>query len=192
MMPYFGEYIIVLLRDSHLIYKLRIYDTKHQIEKLAKKGKKPEKIEKLQIKLEKIEKSFESYKEKSKKRQENPYKIRMQKRDAVKWLFLIAIICLAMGLLTPIGDEPYTHIFKLLSGTTTDSISEHQPLVLKGHRDAIIVITVVLGILIFTETKISLKDLFMLGGLLVLTFSARRQFSLLASVRNALYCNTCK
>lgn len=36
-----------------------------------------------------------------------------------------------------------------------------------------------LGLLIFTDTKISLKDLFMLGGLILLTFSARRQFSLL-------------
>ncbi len=192
MLPYFGEYLIAILRDMHIIYRIRKYDTKHQIERLAKKGKNPEKIEKLQIKLEKIEEKFEIYKEKSKKRQENPYKIRIQKRDAVKWLFLIAIICLAMGLLTPIGDEPYTHIFKLLAGTTTDSISEHQPLVLKGHTDAIIFITMLLGILIFTETKISLKDLFMLGGLLVLTFSARRQFSLLSSVRNVFYSNTCK
>lgn len=179
MMPYFGEYILILIRDSYFVHKIQIHSLKKKIQKLEKNNKKPEKLEETKSKLLETEAKFAEYKEKSNKREKNPYKIRLVRRNAVKWLFVIAILCFAMGLLTPIGDEPYTHIFKLLSGDTTDSISEHQPLVLAGHTGAIIVLSILFIFLIFTDTKISLKDGFMLGGLLVLTFSARRQFSLL-------------
>lgn len=178
-MPYFGEYLIILIRNSHLIYKLRVLSVKKEIEKLSKKENTSEKIEKQQLKLDKIESKFAQFKQNLDRREQKPYKLKLEKRDAVKWLFLIAILCFAMGLLTPLGDEPYTHIFKLLSGTTTQSISEHQPLVLANHIGAIVVLAMLLLLIIFTDTKITLKDLFMLGGLMVLTFNARRQFSLL-------------
>lgn len=179
MMPYFGEYIIILLRESHLSYKIRIKSLKRKIEKLTQKEAEQEKIEKVQSKLLQTEKNFAKFKENSDKRRENPYKVKLVKRDAVKWLIVVSILCLLMGLLTPIGDEPYTHIFKLLSGNTTQSISEHQPLVLASHRGAMVIMVMLLAMLIFTDTKVSLKDLFMIGGLTILTFSARRQLSLL-------------
>lgn len=179
MLPYFAEYLITILGEAHLFYKLKIRMQKRKIEKLAKKQSPQEKIETAQENLLKTEEFFIKFKERSKQRVENPYKLKLVKKDAVKWLVLVAILCFAMGLLTPIGDEPYTHIFKLLSGDTTKSISEHQPLVLANHTGAITVLMMLLGMLIFTDTKIRLKDLFMLGGLIVLTFTARRQFSLL-------------
>ncbi len=144
-----------------------------------KKEKASEKIESLQAKLVALEEKYEKHKENAKDRETNPYRIRIKRRTTVKWLVVVAILCFAMGLLTPIGDEPYTHIFKLLSGTTTDSISEHHPVTLINHHPALITLTILLGLLIFTDVKISLKDLFMLGGLTILTLSARRQFSLL-------------
>ncbi len=177
MMPYIGEYLIIKLRDSNLIYKIRIARLKKKISKPSKKDK--EKLEELQAKLVELEEQFIKYKQTSEKREQNPYKVRLVRRDAVKWLILIMVICFAAGLLTPIGDEPYTHIFKLMQGTTTESISEHQPLILAQHDGAIMIIVVLLILLVFTDTKISLKDLFMIGGLLVLTFMARRQFSML-------------
>lgn len=179
MLPYFGEYIIVLLRDSKFIYKMQIRSIKKKIERMTKKEVAVDKIENMQEKLALAEKQMAKFEKDSKRRQENPYKIKILKRENVKWLFLVAILCFAMGLLTPIGDEPYTHIFKLLSGTTTHSIAEHQPLVLSGHIGAIIVLSILTIFLVFTDTKISLKDLFMIGGLLVLTFTSKRQFSLL-------------
>ena len=62
---------------------------------------------------------FDKFKELMNRREANPYKVKLERRDAVKWLILIALLCFLMGMLTPIGDEPYTHIFKLMSGTTT-------------------------------------------------------------------------
>lgn len=181
-LPYIAEYIVVCLRDSNFIYKFRIKSIKKKIEKYVKKEKPTEKVENLQNKLLVIEEKFEKYKTNARRREENPYKIKLVKRDAVKWLILVAVLCFAMGLLTPIGDEPYTHIIKLMSGDTTNSIAEHQPLVLKGHKGAITVLVLLLALLIFTDTKITLKDLFMISGLLILTFMARRQFSLLVSI----------
>ena len=40
------------------------------------------------------------------------------------------LVCLLTGLLTPQLTEPYTHIVKLMSGTSTENIAEHLPLVL--------------------------------------------------------------
>ena len=179
MLPFFAEYIIVVIRNSYFMHRLKIFRLKQKIQILIKEEKGQEEIEKVQSKLMAAEEKFEKFKEISRKREQNPYKIKLVNRDAVKWLFLVAILCFVMGLLTPIGNEPYTHIFKLLSGTTTGSISEHQPLVLWTHTAAITVFCIILAFLIFTNTKISLKDGFMLAGLILLTFSSRRQFSLL-------------
>ena len=178
MLPYIGEYILVTLRDANLFHKIKIHTLKRQINKLSGKEGKEEKLAKLQEQLAITEEKFIKYKENMEKRKENPYRIKLVRRDAAKWLILICVLCFVMGLLTPIGDEPYTHIFKLMSGNTTQNISEHQPLTLSTHKEAIVVIEIILVMLIFTDTKITLKDLFMIGGLLVLTFMSRRQFSM--------------
>lgn len=182
LMPYIGEYLLIKLRDANLIYKIRIKALNKVTSILKKKNKPQEKIEKVQNKLVEVEEKFAEFKEKSKKREENPYRIKLERRDAVKWLILAAILCFAMGLLTPLGDEPYTHIFKLMSGTTTESISEHQPIVLAEHKGEITVVSLLIIFLVFTDTKISLKNLFMIGGLLVLSFMSRRQFSMLVMI----------
>lgn len=182
LMPYIAEYLIVVLRDTFFVHKLSIFELKSRIKRLSKKNGKEEKIEKLQKKLAQEEEKFEKFKANMQRRKDNPYRVKLVKRDAAKWLIIVAILCFAMGLLTPLGDEPYTHIFKLMHGNTTQNISEHQPLVLKNHEGAITTIIMLTILLVFTDTKISLKDLFMIGGLLVLTFITRRQFSMLVII----------
>lgn len=119
MLPYIAEYLIVCLKDSFFVHKLKIHMIKKKIQKETKKEALSKKQENLQIRLAEFEKDFENAKEVSKKKQENPYKLKLVRRDSAKWLLVIVILCFAMGLLTPIGDEPYTHIFKLMSGDTT-------------------------------------------------------------------------
>ena len=182
LMPYIGEYLIVVLREVYFVHRLSIFELRSRIKRLAKKNGKEEKIEKLQNRLAQEEEKFEKFKANMQRRKDNPYRVKLIKRDAVKWLIIVAILCFAMGLLTPLGDEPYTHIFKLMHGNTTQNISEHQPLVLKNHEGAITTIALLTILLVFTDTKISLKDLFMIGGLLVLTFITRRQFSMLVII----------
>ena len=106
---------------------------------------------------------------------ENPYKITITKNEAGKWLIIIMLICVLAGLLTPIGSEPYTHLYKLMTGDTTKSITEHSPLVLINNIKLLAAIVIFLGILLFTDTKIRLSDLFMLGGMIILTLYNHRQ-----------------
>ena len=104
------------------------------------------------------------------------------KKSSVKWLILIMTICVLTGLLTPLGDTPYTYLFKTMQGNTTKSINEHLPTVLIQSKIALTILAIILSILIFTDTKIRLKDFFMLGGLIILMLMSKRQLSLLALI----------
>ena len=102
----------------------------------------------------------------------------MKKIPAVKWLILIMIIYAFTGLLTPIGDTPYTWTYNTMRGNTTESINEHLPLTLIDEKTLMVIIAFIIAILVFTDVKIRLKDLFMIGGLTVLMFISRRQTSM--------------
>ncbi|MFR5683567.1 MAG: hypothetical protein ACLUD1_05820, partial [Clostridia bacterium] len=125
----------------------------------------------------------------------HPYRLKLQKNPAVKWLIVIMIICLFTGFLTPLGDTPYTYLIKTMEGNTTNGISEHQPLTLINDKEFICILVLFLAILIFTDAKITLKDLFMLGGLLLLAFMQRRQISMFvligSVILNQLVCYLC-
>jgi len=44
----------------------------------------------------------------------------------IKYLFLTMLLSLSTGLLTPIGDAPYTYLIKTMLGNSQDYILEHQ------------------------------------------------------------------
>ena len=177
-LPYIAEYIIYLIIDSNFITKISIIIKKRKVKKLSKAQSKEEKLEKLEqnIKL-KIEKLIE-IKEKREKRRLNSYKIIINKNSAAKWLIIIFILALFTGLLTPLGSTPYTYLINTLEGNTTKSISEHLPLTLINSKEYICVLIIFIALLMFTDTKIRLSDLFMVGGLILLSFITRRQRSM--------------
>ena len=184
-LPYVAQYMIALISTSKLGYKINKKIKENRLKSLekAKLNKKEikhldEKIEKIKNKIIEIEKSHDKSEKSAEKRRNNPYKIVIEKQDAVKWLILIMVICAFTGLLTPLGDTPYTYLSKTMEGNTMDNISEHQPLTLINNMEMIICIILVLGLITFTDTKIKLCDLFMLGGLLYLSFMSRRQVSM--------------
>lgn len=184
-LPYVAQYMIALISTSKLGYKINKKFKESRLKSLekAKLNKKEikdldEKIEKIKNKIIEIEKSHDKFEKSAEKRRDNPYKIVIEKQDAVKWLILIMVICAFTGLLTPLGDTPYTYLSKTMEGNTMDNISEHQPLTLINNMEMIICIILVLGLITFTDTKIKLCDLFMLGGLLYLSFMSRRQVSM--------------
>lgn len=178
-LPYVGEYLITLLLDSHFIYRISAKFRKYKINRLKQLGKEEE-LKKLELINNQKQIRFEEIKQKQANRRENPYKLKIEKKENVKWLILIMIICAFTGLFTPLGDTPYTYLVKTMQGNTTQSINEHLPMVLIQHIDAIGIIVIILSILVFTDTKIRLKDLFMLGGLILLALMSRRQLSMLA------------
>lgn len=181
-LPYIAEYLICVIRDAHLNCNIRIKFLTRKLKKLTKKEVQEEKIKKLEKQLEEIKINLNKSIEKNKKIEQNSYKIKLEKRDATKWLISIMLICTLTGLLTPLGDTPYTYLIKTMQGNTTKNISEHLPLVLAQNMDAVIVLVIFVGILMFTDTRIKLRDLFMVGGLTILMFSTRRQFSMLVLI----------
>lgn len=190
-LPYVAEYLIFTIIDAEPIYKVKqkIYDIRIKIyNKLLQKNKEKY-TEKLNKVIAKKEESVEDHKrfiENQKSRRENPYRIKYEKNKATKWLILVMVICAFTGLLTPLGDTPYTYLYKTMQGNTTESISEHLPLTLINSKEILVTLVAVLAILLFTDTKIRLKDLFMLAGLALLMFMTRRQISMFVLFGSAI------
>ena len=186
-LPYVVEYIIALISNSDWYFKLAIKTNKNKIKKLTIKNKKKEKINKLTEKIEQLQKQKEEMASKKQYRREHPYKVVLKKESCIKYLIIVMIICAFTGLLTPLGDTPYTYLPKTMEGNTMDNISEHLPLTLINDLKTLIVIVLILLILIFTDTKIKLRDLFMLSGLLLMAFMSRRQVSLFVLIGSFIF-----
>ena len=179
-LPYIAEYFISVISDIIIYRKVRALVIKHKM-KVAQKKNNLERLKELQLKLD--EQKEKNLKIKAKRENENnSYKIVIKRKENVKFLIIIMIICAFTGLLTPLGDTPYTYLYKTMQGNTTQNISEHLPLTLINNKDAMSILIIFLAILIFTKVKIKLSDLFMLSGLCYLMFSTRRQLSMLTLI----------
>ena len=184
-LPYIAEYFIVSFAETIIYQKTTQRQIKFKIKRLSKKPGNEQKINELQEKLKAIEEKVDKIKIKRSKELQNPYKIKLEKRNTVKWLILIMVICLFTGLLTPLGTTPYTYLAKTMEGNTTQNINEHLPMTLASDTEVLCTLILFLAILIFTKAKIRLSDLFMLGGLCYLMLATRRQvtmFVLICSV----------
>ena len=175
-LPYIGEYLFVVLEDSNLVFKLQKLLVKIQM--IFTKNE--EKKNKLKEKIENIEEKRTKKNENVEKLRKNPYKIVVQKNYAVLLLICVMGIAVLTGFLNPAGDGAYTYLLKTMKGNTTSSINEHLPLTLVENTEFSFAIVIYLLILIFTNTKIKLSDLFMLGGITFLAFKSRRQVSMFA------------
>ncbi len=189
-LPYIAEYMIYILSNAGIIV------TTSKIKSLHKKLKniKDEKeIENIKNKIIELEQKSEHLQKRYEKANKNPYRIKITGNDTVKLLIIVMIICIFTGLLTPLGTTPYTYLVKTMQGDTTHNISEHLPLVLVNDLNLVCALMLFLAILIFTDTKIRLSDLFMLGGLVILTFYSKRQESMFvlicAFILNRLICS---
>ena len=167
-LPYIAEYLMSYITDLKWIIGRKIKRLNKRISKCSK----PEKIEKLSSKCDKLKLKLEQRKERE------PYKINVLRRNNTKTLIIIMIICIFTGLLTPLKSTPYTYLIKTMQGNSTHNISEHLPLTLANNINFAIVLMAFLMILTFTDSKIRLCDLFMLAGMTLLTFWSRRQESL--------------
>ena len=177
-LPYIAEYLIAIIADLAIYRKINIKLMKIAIKLLTKSGKYVDKKQKLEEKLQKILEKNEKIKIKREEDLKNPYKIRLQKNPNVRWLILVMVICAFTGLLTPLGDTPYTYLYKTMQGNTTQNINEHLPMTIVDEAEALTAIVVILAILTFTKTKIKLSDLFMIGGLCYLMLASRRQVTM--------------
>ena len=189
-LPYIAEYMIYILSNGGIIVTTSKINSMH---KKLKNTEDEKEIEKIKNKILELEAKNDKLQKRYEKVNADPYKIKIRGNHTVKLLIIVMIICVFTGLLTPLGDTPYTYLLKTMQGNTTHNISEHLPLTLVQNLNFICVLIVFLAILIFTDTKIRLSDLFMLGGLTLLTFYTRRQesmFVLMGSfILNRLICS---
>ena len=184
-LPYIAEYIIAILAETIIYKRINRKILKLRIKILENKNSNSDKLKDLKEKLRLIEEQVDKIKIKRTKELQNPYKIKLVKNKNVKWLILIMVICLFIGLLTPLGKTPYTYLSKTMQGNTTENINEHLPMTVSEDIDAMCAIVIFLAILTFTKAKIRLSDLCMLGGLLYLMLDSRRQitmFTIIGSV----------
>lgn len=107
-------------------------------------------------------------------------KIVLEKNDNVKLLFVVMIISLLTGLMTPIGDTPYTYLIKTMMGNSQKYIQEHQMLTWINSPFTIIIAGETLFLAIIS--KIKLRDLFMICGLVLMSVFSIRHMSLLALI----------
>ena len=177
-LPYLAEYILAVVADITIYRKVKIKVLNLRIKLLTKSGKHVDKKIELEEKLKDIIAKNEKIKVRREEELKNPYKIRFHKNPNAKWLILVMIVCAFTGLLTPLGDTPYTYLYKTMEGNTTQNINEHLPMTIIDETEALSAIIVILAMLTFTKTKIKLSDLFMIGGLCFLMLASRRQITM--------------
>ena len=173
-MPYVGEYLLIKLLNANVLDNL----IKLYFKFLVKITKKEERKQKYNEKIKKVEIIINNNNLERKKRIENPYKIIFTENRIIYLLIIVLILAGFVGFLNPAGTGAYTYLIKTYQGNTTDSINEHLPLTLVESREFAIILIIFIVILCFTKLKIRMSDLFMIGGLLYLSFTARRQISL--------------
>lgn len=181
-LPYIAEWVISGLVGKDIFTKIWLKLDKLNIKALEKKKELKEKqikeLEILKLRVEKNEIKLES--NKIERDQKEAYKIVIVKDNkAGIYLLVVMILALATGLLTPIGDTPYTYLYNTMQGTTTQNISEHLPIVLWNSKFVFGYIVCAVCLISFTKVKMKLSDLFLLGGLIFLTIMSTRQQSMM-------------
>lgn len=178
-LPYIGEYIVSLLVKSNLITKFLLKTDEIELKSLKKKKNINENIQKkIDVLTKRIEVNKDRLEERKNKKIE-PYKIIVEKNKNVINLIGLMFVAAFTGLLTPIGDTPYTYLYHTMKGNTTNNISEHLPIILYNSKLVLAFIAISISIGCFTKVKIKLSDLFLFCGLTFLTIMSRRQESLL-------------
>lgn len=185
-LPYIAEYVISVISDIVIYSKIRLFILNRKAKRLTKKNKNLDKLEEINKEIETLKNNISKIKIKRDEDRKNPYKITIKRNNNVRFLIIVMILCALMGLLTPIGDTPYTYLYKTMQGNTTDNISEHLPLTISKSTDIMCMLIIFLAILIFTKAKIRLSDLFMISGLCYLMLSTRRQTSMFVLIGSVI------
>ena len=106
-------------------------------------------------------------------------KIIIQKRN-IKKLLITMIINTFTGLITPLGNVPYMFMYNNITGLSSEYILELQPMQLINQYSILFLISMYIGILTFTKTKLKLTDgIYMLGFTLMSLAVVRSVFYLI-------------
>jgi len=104
----------------------------------------------------------------------------IEKNSNIKYIFMVIVASLLTGLITPIGDTPYTYLIKTMMGNSQKYIQEHQMLSWMNSPFTIIIAGETLFLSLFSKVK--LRDFFMICGLVLMSVMSVRHLSLLALI----------
>lgn len=100
-------------------------------------------------------------------------KIVVEKLGNIKELIIAFFGSFLIGVFTP-SRICYSYIFKVMLGNSQNYITEHAPMYVIQHPCFMIFIVVLLLVLIFSQTKIKVKELFMFCGLVLMSLVSVR------------------
>lgn len=125
-------------------------------------------------------KIFKKFKKDNKVSKYLENKFTITRTTNIKYLILTIILSTLTGLLTPLNDTPYTYMYKTMIGNSQEYINEHKALTWIESPFVIIIVveTILLGIL----SKFKVSDIYMLGGLTLMTITSNRHLSFLALI----------
>ena len=115
-------------------------------------------------------------------------KIEIEKNNNVKYLLLIILFSLIMGLITPIKDTPYTYLIYTMMGNSQSYIEEHLTLDTVG---IIYIITFLLEyIFMIAMSKTKLRYLFLTMGLAIMCYTSNRHVALFVILFSFVFINS--
>ena len=103
-------------------------------------------------------------------------RIKIEKNDNVKYLVIIMLCSTLTGLLTPIGDTPYTYLYNTMLGNSQNYIEEHQSTDIFGQVYLIVFLVEYVLLSLLSHTK--LRYLFLTIGLSIMSFTSNRHIAL--------------
>ncbi len=95
-------------------------------------------------------------------------------KESMKLLFITMGIVLLTGFCTPLKLSPFTYMFKVMGGYSSKIILELQKQKIHDSKELLTVITIVLGVLSITKTKIKFTDACLVIGLVIMSTLAVR------------------
>lgn len=104
----------------------------------------------------------------------------LEKNENIKYLFIAMLISILAGFMTPLGDTPFTYTINMMLSNAQEYVKEHQMLGWAQSPFTIIIAGETLFLTLFSKVK--LRDLFMICGLVLMSIISIRHLSLLALV----------
>lgn len=107
----------------------------------------------------------------------NKFNIEIEE-SSLKITLIGVFVVFVTGFMTPNFLVPFTYLIKTYLGVSTGFISEHSPMTFSYRPEFYMFILLFLVLILFKKTKIKLRDLFLISGLILLTFMSRRSVAL--------------
>ena len=104
----------------------------------------------------------------------------LEKNKRIGYLFVTMLLSILTGFMTPLGDTPFTYSINMMMSNAQEYVKEHQRLGWAESPFTIIIAFETIFLALFSKVK--LRDLFMVCGLVLMSIISLRHLSLLALI----------